>query len=62
MPEEHKEDIKSVEGKIRELMKSKMKLNNGEKKLDEKYIKQIKINMIFNNMKQQNFLRTMFIS
>ena len=36
MPEEHKEDIKSVEGKIRELMKSKMKLNNGEKKVDEK--------------------------
>ena len=44
MPEEHKEDIKSVESKIRELMKSKMKLNNGEKKVDEKTqcIKQIK--------------------
>ena len=58
--EKDKEEIKPVEGLFQkglELMKLKMKQNklkNGRKRLNERieHIKQIKLNMIFNNMKQ----------
>ena len=40
-----------------------MKLKNGKKEFDEKsYVKQIKINMIFNNVKQKNLLVIAFIT